>query len=291
MRKEMRVTVIFTALAVLFFLAVEYRHLILGDPDRIKGYILAGVLLLVQTKVFAGMEESFLASDERLIKIKRAYLLLYAETRDRFHEIYRLVTKALRYESVMSLLVRLGIHGESCETQYPAAKEWLEGKKRIPYKTLSKEFRLLDKLKIDDHMSEFRQKAKLREDIFYACLSGSLAGEGKGQPIVDLILVWVSYLYFLTDVFHIDMSAFGDMIILSIFMSILDMGRHFLDYQKKVKTMRETYEELLSEMRRMDDLMQADDCYTIPVEGELIPHFKESELRDAKACEIVAKPV
>ena len=53
MRKEMRVTVIFTALAVLFFLAVEYRHLILGDPDRIKGYILAGVLLLVQTKVFA----------------------------------------------------------------------------------------------------------------------------------------------------------------------------------------------------------------------------------------------
>ena len=57
MRKEMRVTVIFTALAVLFFLAVEYRHLILGDPDRIKGYILAGVLLLVQTKVFAGMEE------------------------------------------------------------------------------------------------------------------------------------------------------------------------------------------------------------------------------------------
>lgn len=291
MRKEMRVTVIFTALAVLFFLAVEYRHLILGDPDRIKGYILAGVLLLVQTKVFAGMEESFLASDERLIKIKRAYLLLYAETRDRFHEIYRLVTKALRYESVMSLLVRLGIHGESCETQYPTAKEWLEGKKRIPYKTLSKEFRLWDKLKIDDHMSEFRQKAKLREDIFYACLSGSLAGEGKGQPIVDLILVWVSYLYFLTDVFHIDMSAFGDMIILSIFMSILDMGRHFLDYQKKAKTVRETYEELLSEMRRMDDLMQADDCCTIPVEGELIPHFKESELRDAKACEIVGKPV
>ena len=277
MRKEMRVTVIFTVLAVLFFLAVEYRDLIFGDPARSKTYVLAAVLLLVQTKVFGGMEENFLASDSRLIQAKRDFLKLYAEARDCFHEVYRLVTIQFRYNAVVKLLAQLGFNGSIDEkindkvTRYDMGKRWLEGTERIPYNELPKKMSMLEKIKISDRIGAFRRKVEAREDIFYACLSGRLMGVGKSQSIVELILVWVSYFYFLTDIFKINLGNYSDMIILLLVMTILDMGRHYLAYQKKVENIRTVYCELWMRMMETHCLMQKEDCAKILMEGEQIP--------------------
>lgn len=272
MKKEIKVIFFSLVLSLIFIGLISVREVIFANTSKVKEYVLVGLLLLIQTQILKGLKSRLMDLDSSLIKVKRKLYLFYTQTAVSFQTLYESVSKRNQYHEVLILLADLGFT-EIDEETHALGQKWLNKEEKIPFQNLPKKIKLWDRLKVKGKIEEYHVRSAQKEDVFFDCLSGKLVSNTASQSIVELILVWVSYFYFLIGVFGINPSDHTDLFITFFAITIADIGKHYFDYRKEVDTAKEVLENFHGQMCQMQIMMHDKDCVYVNVQGEQVPYM------------------
>lgn len=275
MKKEFKAILVSLLLALAFSGLMSFSETVPSIIPEIKQYLLVLLLLLIQTQILNGIQDRFINSNNSLIDAKRELFLFYIETKDHFHSLYNKVIKINQYYTVGFLLAHTGFN--KCDDKsYAMGKKWLEKQEQIPFPDLSEKINLRTKYRLKNAIRRFHIISARYKDIFFECLSGQIIKDAQTQSIIEFILVWVSYFYFLAEVFSINLSSHAELIIIFFTLSIVDVGKHYISYKNKVEYAIETYTQFYDQLYNMHQYINAEDCLHINIEGEPIPYTRMS---------------
>ena len=205
-----------------------------------------------------------------LIQKKRKLYLFYREIEDSFHKTYEYAMKVHTHESINALLVYLGI-GLMNENSYVYGKKWLLKQEPIPSTVMGEKLSLRQRTSAKSRINRYELKRSYYEDIFFDCLTGKIIEKEQKQPVIETILIWLSYFYFLTEVFNININAYSTLIIIFIGLTIADISKHYVSYNMVVKHHVDMIDRFHQNLQEMYECMNEPDCQYIEIDGEMVP--------------------
>ena len=280
MKKEMLITLLFSAIGAIFCIVASYWDTLRTHIPIGKELILIILLIFTQSQALNSLKDSFFNTNPEIIRAKRRLFSLHNETAGEFTAMYKTVLKIHTFDAVSFLLAHLDMNNLTDEN-YRLAKKWLRKEEPFPYKQLRKK-KTRTRLAIATHIRDFEDTETEYEDLYYSCMAGKILDVEKKQSIVESILVWLSYFYFLIEIFNINLSDHTAIIITFIMITIMDIAKHYTAFKKQLKKAQETIDRFYSKMQQTYSTMHDAECLYITIDGERIPckNFAETEEND-----------
>ena len=265
-KKEFGIEVICFLLAVGFLKLVDHFEVILSYVPPIKQYVLLVALLVAGDRILKGVHLKLLESNRTVIDARKALYLRYLEIGDSFPSLYKKYCAVFRYSEMCHIISMAGLDlydGKHCEL----VRCWLEKKARLPLKGLSK--------KTDLILAAwgYRKMSSEYESMFYGCLSGDIIRPALYPSILELVLVWVQYFYFLVELFEINLkqAEYSSIIVTYFAFTIFLIGYRIIYHRRRVKIVKEAHAIFFDYMDLLYSYTQDGTCVYQDIEGEAVP--------------------
>lgn len=118
------------------------------------------------------------------------------------------------------------------------------------------------------------------EDIIYDCLTGKFVDIERKQPIIETILIWISYFFFLAEIFNINVNQYSTLIMIFIGITIADISKHYLAYKKEVEYNINTIDRFHSKLQNMHAIINEPYCLYKDFDDENIPYTRMLDFKD-----------
>lgn len=255
MKKEKWFILIVFVAALIFCLLLDQISSVFEYTDTMKQYVLCLLLLLVQTQILNVLQNILTDADPTLRSSKRKLYLFYTEHKDQFPALYETVMKKHKTKAVGTLLTLLGYTNLDEKTQ-ATGMGWLDGSEPIPYGTLPKTFSMMDRLRMKRRIHDFHITCEERDDLFFSCLTNTILDRNSNTSIVESILIWISYFYFLIEIFGINLNDHRALIYGFIMLTVFDICRHYLIYRSILKSKVEAIDDFYAQIDYIHALQQ-----------------------------------